>query len=156
MQPSTICYCFHSPGNTPALQLPLLNALGGTQTLSLSVCKILQQDPAWPKWDRVILAWSACGRGKPLMLPLIPNVGLTHCHWRYLKKNHLQPHSPQGHHRGGHCELMPTVGALVPLRTHPPCCCHYKTFWEIPTCLISVTSQDPETRGSLYNTSYVG
>ena len=31
--PSTICCCSHSPGNTTALQLPLPNALGSTQTL---------------------------------------------------------------------------------------------------------------------------
>ena len=33
LQPSTICYGSHSPGNTPALQLPLPNALGDVQTL---------------------------------------------------------------------------------------------------------------------------
>ena len=33
LQPSTICCCSHSPGNTPTLQLPLPNALGGAQTL---------------------------------------------------------------------------------------------------------------------------
>ena len=32
-QPSTICCCSHYPGNTPTLQLPLPNTLGGAQTL---------------------------------------------------------------------------------------------------------------------------
>ena len=39
-----------------------------------------------------------------LQLSLIPEVGVAHCHWRYLNKNHLQHHSPKGHHRGGHCD----------------------------------------------------
>ena len=29
-------------------------------------------------------------------------------------------------------------------------------FWAVPTCLISVTSQDPATRSTLHDTSYVG
>lgn len=33
LQPSIIRYCSHSPGNKPALQLPLPNALGSSQTL---------------------------------------------------------------------------------------------------------------------------
>ena len=33
LQPGTTRYCSRPPGNTPALQLPLLNALGRAQTL---------------------------------------------------------------------------------------------------------------------------
>ena len=33
LQPSTTHYCSHAPGNTLALQLPLQNTLGSTQTL---------------------------------------------------------------------------------------------------------------------------
>ena len=84
---------------------------------------------------------------------LIPEVGVAHCHWRYLNKNHLQPHSPKGHHRGGHCDLTPSVGALVPPGTHPPCCYHCQTFQAVPTRLVSVTSQDPAARSSRYSTS---
>ena len=50
---------------------------------------------------------------------------------------------------------MPPVGALTPLGTHPPCCCRCQMLWAVPTCLISVTSQDPATRSSLHSTSYV-
>ena len=79
-------------------------------TWSLSLCKMLQLGaagavpPAWAKWDRVLLAWSAGDKDKPPQLSLIPEVGVAHCHWRYLSKNHLQPHSPKGYHRGGHCD----------------------------------------------------
>ena len=131
-------------------------------TWSLSLPKTLQlgaagtAPPVWAKWDRVLLVWSAGGRGKLPQLSLIPEVGMAYCHWRYLNKNHLQPHSPKGHHRGGHCDPTPPVGALTPLGTHPPCCCHCQKFRAVPTCLISVTSQDPATRSTLYNTSYVG
>ena len=71
-------------------------------TWSLSLPKTLQlgaagaAPPSWAKWDRVLLAWSAGGRGKPPQLSLIPEVGMAHCHWRYLNKNHLQPHSLKG------------------------------------------------------------
>lgn len=108
--------------------------------------------PAWAKGDRVLLAWSAGSRGKPPQLSLIPEVGMAHCHWRYLNKNHLQPHSPQGHHRGGHCDRIPPGGALAPPGTYLPCCCHCKMFWAVPTRLVSVTFQDPATRSTLYNT----
>ena len=90
------------------MQLPLPNALGDAQTTwSLSLPKTLQLGAtgtapyAWDKWDMVLLAWSAGSRGKLLQLSLIPEVGIAHCHWRYLNKNHLQPQSPKGHHRGG-------------------------------------------------------
>ena len=101
---STICCCSHSPGNMPILQLPLRNIWGDPQTQSLSLTKTLQlgatgtAPPSWAKWDRVLLVWSEGSRGKPPQLSLIPEVGMAHCHWRYLKKNHLQPHSPKGHH----------------------------------------------------------
>ena len=131
-------------------------------TWSLSLPKTLQlgatgaAPPAWAKWDRVFFAWSAGSRGKPRQSSLIPEMGVAHCHWSYLNKNHLQSHSPKGHQRGGHCDQTPPVGALAPPGTHPPCCCHCQTFWAVPTHLISVTSQDPATRSTLYNTSYVG
>ena len=71
LQPSTV-HCSHFPGNTPALQLPLPNALGGAQTTwSLSYPKTLQLGAAgtvafaWTKWHRVLRAWSAGGGGKP-------------------------------------------------------------------------------------------
>ena len=70
-----------------------------------------------------------------------------------MNRHYLQPHSPQGHHRGGHCDRTPPVSALTPLGTHPPCCCHCQIFLAVPTCLISVPSQDPETRNSLCSTS---
>ena len=79
-------------------------------TWSLSLPKTLQlgaagaAPPAWAKWDRVLLAWSAGDKDKLPQLSLIPEVGVAHCHWRYLSKNHLQPHSPKGYHRGGHCD----------------------------------------------------
>ena len=41
LQPSTIGYCSHSPGNTSILQLPLPKGLGGTQTL----VTVPSQDP---------------------------------------------------------------------------------------------------------------
>ena len=71
-------------------------------TWSLSLPKTLQlgeagtASHAWAKRDRVLLAWSAGGRGKLLQLSLTPEVGVAHCHWSYLNKNHLQPHSPKG------------------------------------------------------------
>lgn len=95
-------------------------------TWSLSLSKTLQLEatgtapPAWAKWDRVFLVWSAGGRGKPPHLSLLPEVGVAHCHWRYLNKNHLQPHSLKGHHRGGYCDQTPLVGALAPLGTCLP------------------------------------
>ena len=98
----------------------------------------------WSKWDRVLLAWCAGSRGRLLQLSLIREVGMAHCHWRYFNKNHLQLHSPLGHHRGGPCDRTPTLGALASLETHPPCC-HCQTFWIVSTFLISVTSQDPAT-----------
>ena len=51
----------------------------------------------WPKWDRVLLAWSAGGgRGKPPQLSLIPEVGMAHWHWRYLNKITCSPIHPKG------------------------------------------------------------
>ena len=112
-------------------------------TWSLSLPKTLQlgaagaAPPAWTKWDRVLLAWSAGGKCKLLQLSLIPEVVVTHHHWGYLNKNHLQPHPPKGHCRGGHCDQTPHIGALAPLGTHPPCCCHCQMLQAIPTHLIS-------------------
>ena len=45
---------------------------------------------------------------------------------------------------------------LLHLVTHWPHCYHYQTLQAVPTHLISVTSQDPATRSTLYNNSYVG
>ena len=112
--------------DTSSLSLPKTLKLGATDAAS----------PEWAKWDRVLLAWSAGGRGKLLQLSLIPEVGMAHCHWRYLNKNHLQPYSPKVNHRGGHCDGIPAVGALAISGTHQPCCCHCQTFWAIPTWLI--------------------
>ena len=109
--------------------------------------------PAWSKWDKVLLAWSAGDGGKPPQLTLIPEVGVARHHQGSVNRHHLQPHSTQRHHRGGHCDQTPPVGALTPLGTHPPCCCHCQIFLAVPTCLISVPSQDPETRNSLCSTS---
>ena len=101
LQPSTICCCFHSPGNTPTLQLPLPNALGSAQTLGHCLFPKPTTRKGWcstsfmAKWDRVLLEWSAGGRGKPPQLSLIPEVGAAHCHWGYLNKNHLQPQPSQ-------------------------------------------------------------
>jgi len=50
---------------------------------------------AWPKWDGVPPAWSEGGEGTPLQLSLTPEVGVAHCHWGYLNKNHLQSQPPQ-------------------------------------------------------------
>ena len=69
-------------------------------TWSLSPPKTLQlgavgaAPPVWAKWDRVLLAWSAGGGGKPPQSSLIPEVGVACCHWGYLNKNHLQPQPP--------------------------------------------------------------
>ena len=61
-------------------------------TLSLSLSKTLQLGaavtlpPAWAKWDRVLLVWSAGGKVKLLQLSLIPEVAMAHCHLGYLEK----------------------------------------------------------------------
>ena len=52
---------------------------------ALSVCA---------KWDRLLLLWSEGGGRKLLQLSLAPEVGMGHCHWRYLNQNHLQPQPP--------------------------------------------------------------
>ena len=134
--------CSGRQPDTWSLSLPKTPQLGAAGTAP----------PTWAKWDRVLLAWFAGIRGKPPQLSLFPEVGVARCHWRYLNKNHLQPNSPKGHHRGELCDRTPPVSALVPLGTHPPCCRHYQTFWAVPTHLISVTSQDPATRSTLYST----
>ena len=52
-------------------------------TWSLSFPKTLQlgaagaAPPAWAKWDRVLLAWSAVGGGKPPQLSLTPEVAVA-------------------------------------------------------------------------------
>ena len=103
-------------------------------TWSLSLPKTVQlgaagaAPPVWAKWDRVLLVWFAGSGGNPPQLFWIPEVGMAHRHWGYLNKNHLQPHSPQGHHGGGHCDRTPPVGTLTLLGTHPPCYCHWQTF----------------------------
>ena len=51
--------------------------------------------PAWAKWDRMLLVWSAGKGGKPLQLSMIPYVGVAHCYWGYLNKYHLQLQPPQ-------------------------------------------------------------
>ena len=95
-------------------------------TLSLSLSKTLElgaagaAPSAWAKWDRVLLAWSSGSRGKPPQLLLAPEVGVAHNHYESMNRHHLQPHSSQRHHRGGHCDRIPPVGALAPLGTHPP------------------------------------
>ena len=107
------------------------------------------------KWDRMLLAWSAGSRGKHQQSSLFPEVGMAHCNWRYMNKNHLQPHLPKGHHRGGHCDQIPPVGTLAPPGTYLPCCCHSQTFWAVPIHLIYVTSQNHATSSTMYSTSYV-
>ena len=111
-------------------------------TWSLSIPRNLQlgaacaAPPVGARQDKLLLLWSAGGRGKLPQLSLILEVGVAHCLWRYLNKNKLQPHSPKGHHRGGHCGQTPRVGALAPPGIHPPCCCQCQTVWAVPTCLI--------------------
>ena len=106
---ATICCSSHSPGKH-------LHCSCHCQTLWVAprhLVTVPSQDPTarsslaapptWAKWDRMLLAWSAGSGGKPPWLSLIPEVGMAHCHCRYLNKNHLQPHSPKGQYRGGHC-----------------------------------------------------
>ena len=70
--------------------------------LALSLPKTLQlgaagiAPPAWAKWDRVPLAWSAGGGGKLLQLSLTLEVGMAHHHWRYLKKVTCSPTISEG------------------------------------------------------------
>ena len=45
----------------------------------------------WAKWNRVLLAGSAGSRGKLPQLSLIREVGVAHCHWRYLNKITCSP-----------------------------------------------------------------
>ena len=107
-------------------------------TWSVSHLKILQLGaanaalPLWAKWDRGFPAWPAGSRGKLLQLSLTPEVGVAHCLWRDLNKNHLQPHSPKGHHRGGHHDQTPPVSSLPHLGTHLSCCCHCQTSGQYP------------------------
>ena len=55
----------------------------------------------------------------------------------------------RGQQKRGHCnQVLPAVVCSA-LGTHPPCCCHCQMLWAVPTCLITVTSQDPATRNSL-------
>ena len=80
---STIRCCSHSPGNTPALQLPLPNALGGAQILghwTLQLGAAGAAPPVGAKQDEVLLAWSTGGGGKPLQLSLAPEVGVACYH----------------------------------------------------------------------------
>ena len=135
---------------------------GLPDTWSLIVPKTLQLGitgtaPAWAKWDRVLLAWSAGGRGKLLQLSLTPEVGVatatTTGTWTKIT---CSPSHLRGHHREGHCDGTPPVVALTPLGAHPPCCCHCQTLWAVPRCLITVPSQEPATRSSLCSTSCGG
>ena len=70
-------------------------------TWSLSLLENLQlgavgaAPPSWAKWERVLLVWSAGGRGKPPQLSLILEVGVANHPWAYLNKNHLEPQPPQ-------------------------------------------------------------
>ena len=145
LEPSTICCCSCSPGNTLALKLPATAKCSGCcpDTWSLSLPKILQLGAtdmaphAWAKWNRVLIAWSEDGRGKPPQLSLTPEVGVAHCNGRYMNKNHLQPQPRQRAHREGHCDGTPAFVALDPLGTHPPCCCHCQMLWAVPRCMIT-------------------
>ena len=96
--------CSGWPPGTWSLSLPKTLQLGATGATP----------PAWAKWDRVFLVWSAGGRSKLPQLSLIPEVGIAHYHWRYLNKYHLQPHSPKGHHKRGHCDRTLLTSALAP------------------------------------------
>lgn len=146
----------HAPGNTPFLQLPLPNTLGDPQTLGN--CPFPRSYNQEQQAQHLLRGLSGTG----CLLHGLQVTGANCCgclspqSWawptaigNYLNKNHLQSHSPKGHHRSGHCDRTP------PLGTHQPCCCHCQTFRAVPTCLISVTSQDTATRSTLYNNSYV-
>ena len=85
LQPSTTHVWSHIPGNTPTLLLPLPKSPGSAHTCLITVTS---QDPATrracaatpvsAKWDRVFLAWSTGGRGKPPQLALSPEVCVAH------------------------------------------------------------------------------
>ena len=130
-----------------------------TDTWSLSLPKTLQlgasgaAPPVWAKCNRVLLAWSAGGRGKPPQLSLIPEVGGVHHHLKKItcSRTHLR-----GHHREGHFDGTPPVVALTPLRAHLPSCCHCHMLWLVPRCLIMVPSQEPATRSRLCSISCGG
>ena len=94
LKPSTMHYCSHSPGNSPAgvtTKCPGCNpdawSLSPPKTVQLGAADTAPS--AWAKWHVVLLAWSAGGRGKPPQLPLNPEVCVAHYHWGYLNKNHL-------------------------------------------------------------------
>ena len=77
---------------------------------------------------------------------------MAHSPWEYLNKNHLQTHLKGTTEEGivtEHHLLVLSRPWKLPLLL--PC----QTFQAVPTCLISVTSQDPATRSSLYSASYV-
>ena len=70
LQPSTILCCSHSPGNTHPAAANAKCFGRCPDTWSLCLLKTLQlgaagaAPPAWAKWDRVLLEWSAGGRGQ--------------------------------------------------------------------------------------------
>ena len=100
------------------------------QAVTTGLITIMSQDPAtrsswaappvWAKLERVLLAWSKGGGGKPLQLTLIPEVGMAHNYYGSLTGTTCGP----SHLRRGHCDGTLPVVALTPLGTHTPCRCH--------------------------------
>ena len=117
---ATAKYSGQCPG-TWSLSLPKTLPLGAASAAT----------PAWAKWDRVLLAWSVGGRGKPLQFSLTPEVGMAQHHWGYLKKNHLRPQPPQ------------RALQRRTLRQNTTCCC-FRSLGSTPALLLPL----PNTLGS--------
>ena len=120
MQTSTIGCCSHSPGITPALQLPLPKALGGTKTLCH--CPF-----PGPYNEEQLVQHILCGlSGTGCFLHSLQVVE-ANCHsypwfqrWAWptttgdtRKKITCSPNHLRGHHTEGHCVGTPHVVALT-------------------------------------------
>ena len=65
---------------------------------------------------------------------------MAHHHQGALKKNHLQPQTPQRAPQRRTCDKTPPVVALASLGPHPPSYFHCHMLWEVPRPLIIVSS----------------
>ena len=94
-------------------------------------------------------------------------VGVNHCSYFWLHRWEL-PVTTKGPRTGTTCSPSHLKGTtkegtvtkchllvLFHPQEHLPWCCHYQMFQALATRLISVTSQDPATRPTVYSNSYV-